>query len=400
MGTSMIKEVIERHAGADKIRKELETLKKLVSNTERLISQYEAELKYLERDLSTENQIVTTQEEIAQKNARVNLEENLKAQTSLIATINDIIAIEAADPILKELEDKKKNLIKNNEEAINKLNEEIAKLREDFISVESKNYVLRSKQKKLSKIEELINNLETSIKEKEEQLADQLKELKLRITYNYQKIETNKQRIATIKESQVEDQKRFDKEELCFMANSSQLDGKKFGGLDIEEFMFFDKKDLEETLIAREKVAALLEKRSQIESLRNETISDKNEMEARIALLEDQLSTAEKERAYIKGKVADTKETINNQAKDVMAKFIIAVDAVVNPTEEKEEANETDTTENFTAEESSKENMGSSQSFGKILSNFAETVVEEYIEEKSIIKDTVNDILDVFVKRK
>lgn len=397
MEKQKIIDLVGRHFSAEAIKKELLNLKILLSSTDCRISQNNVELRALEESIRSLERKVELQEYNAIRKANSTIEKIGKVYDFQIADIDAKITeiVQQREDTLFELYNNIAELEVKLDTANSKSESQISELKQSLEAANTKMYIFKNKEKELAEITRRIEEVEMAMREKQMILTVEIEKEKAEVSKTNQ-VATEKINEQEANKKAVNEQKSATKtgyyKEVTSLATITSHN--------ISEFKYFDKKDLQELVASKEKLSASKEQHSQISSSLAETVADREEIIKRIALLDDKLVNVQKEREIVKEKVNETKETLSNQAKSVFGSLKTAMEMAAEYAQEeaKKEKSNPEPAEQTSTEENNEEPV----SLFDVISDFVEEYANKQTKEKEepTISDTLNDVFNIFMKRK
>lgn len=397
MEKQKIIDLVGRHVSAEAIKKELLNLKILLSSTDCRISQNNVELRALEENIRSLERKVELQEYNAIRKANSTVEKIGKVYDSQIADIDAKITeiVQQREDALFELYNNIAELEVKLDTANSKSESQISEFKQSLEAANTKMYIFKNKKKELAEITRRIEEVEMAMRGKQTILTAEIEKEKAEVSKTNQvateKINEQEANKKAVNEQKSATKTGYYKEVTSLAAITSH---------NISEFKYFDKKDLQELVASKEKLSASKEQHSQISSTLAETVADREEIIKRIALLDDKLVNVQKEREIVKEKVNETKETLSNQAKSVFGSLKTAMEMAAEYAQEesKKENSNPEPAEQTSTEENNEEPV----SLFDVISDFVEEYANKQTKEKEepTISDTLNDVFNVFMKRK
>lgn len=386
--------ILERHVNAEGFKKELVDLKTLLNSTECRISQYRVELRDLERSINDEEKLLETKEAAILNDAN----ERIKSKIEFLDYLENASKT-TIENIEKEIHKRRRTLegcrhvfIERLAETKEYCNDRIQELNEKITATQNKFYFFKDKQQELAAIAKEIEDENNVLSEEQkradcnlEKIALELTELDERLTKEREKADKS---IESTKQERENAKRKFHQEAMDY----TNVDRKT----DTNSFVYFSKTGLDGLVIIKERLFSYKEKHAQVSSLLAETVADREDIIKRIALLNDKIATVQRERDFVKGKVSETKENLGKKAKNTFSTFKTVMETARTAAKEDVEEAATNPEEDQT-------------SFDEFISNLAEKIVEDYAtsqtdeattEEEPTLGSAVNDIFNIFMKRK
>lgn len=385
--------ILERHVNAESLKKELIDLKTLLNSTECRISQYRVELRDLERSINDEEKLIETKEAAILNDANECIKskiESLDYQEEASETTIENIEVNI-EKRRRKLIHCKHVFIEGLAETKKYCKDRIQELNEKMTAIQNKFYFFKDKQQELAAIAKEIEDENNVLSEEQkradcnlEKIASELTELDERLTKEREKADKS---IESTKQERESAKSKFHQEAMDY----TNVDRKT----DTSSFVYFSKTELDGLIPIKERLVSYKEKHAQVSSLLAETIADRDEIIKKLDLLDEKIATVQREREFVKGKVSETKENLGKKAKDTFSTFKSVMETARTVAKEDVEEAATNPEEDQT-------------SFGEFISNLAEKIVEDYATsqnneattEEPTLGSAVNDLFNIFKKRK
>lgn len=386
--------ILERHVNAEGFKKELVDLKTLLNSTECRISQYRVELRDLERSINDEEKLLETKEATILNDAN----ERIKSKIESLDYLENA-SVTTIENIEEKIEERRRTLkhcrhvfIEELAETKEYCNDRIQELNEKMAVIQNKFYFFKDKQQELAALAKEIETENNTIVEEQKQTDQNLEKITLELTQLDEQLTKEREKadksIKSTKQERENAKRKFHQEAMDYI----NVDRKT----DTNSFVYFSKTGLDGLVIIKERLFSYKEKHAQVSSLLAETIADRDEIIKKLDLLDEKIATVQREREFVKGKVSETKETLGKKAKETFSTFKSAMETARTVAKEDVEEAATNPEEDQT-------------SFDEFISNLAEKIVEDYAtsqtdeattEEEPTLGSAVNDIFNIFKKRK